>query len=171
MAVMAYNGNVPDIDPSAWVAESASVVGDVRIAAEASIWYGAVVRGDSAPIEIGASTAVEDNVTIHGKVRLGERVIVGHNAVVHGCTVGDGALIGMGATVLDGAQIGEGALVAAGSLVPQNMQLAAGHLAMGVPAKDKGPLTSAQRESFAQSPERYMAFAAGQLEQWGEAHG
>ena len=168
MAVISYNGQTPDISPEAWVADSASVIGDVRVGAETSIWHGAVVRADAHPIRIGERTAVEDNVTIHGETSIGSRVIIGHNAVVHGCTVADGALIGMSACVLDGAVIGEGALVAAGSLVPQNMEVPARHLAMGVPAQVKGPLTDAQRASFADSPENYMAYAAGQLEKHGE---
>ena len=167
MSIRAYRGMEPDISPDAWIADTATVVGDVSIEAGASVWYGAVVRGDSGPIRIGANTAVEDNATIHGAVELGADVIIGHNAIVHGCTVGDGALIGMGACVLDGAHIGAGALVAADALVSQGTEVPAESLAIGVPARVKGPLTDAQRASFADYPDRYREFADGQLERFG----
>jgi carbonic anhydrase/acetyltransferase-like protein (isoleucine patch superfamily) len=116
-----YAGRAPRLDPSAYVVARRRL-GDVVIGAESSIWFGAVVRGDIESIRIGARTNVQDNATIHvvgGKfgTRLGDGVTVGHNAVVHGCTIEDGALVGMGAIVLDGAVVGAESLIGAGALV------------------------------------------------------
>ncbi len=121
--VMGIGGREPKIDEAAFVAPTSSVIGDVTLEAGASVWYGAVVRGDVERISVGAQSNIQDNCTLHADpgfpVSIGERVSVGHNAVVHGATVGDDCLIGMGATVLNGAVIGAGSLVAAQALVPQ----------------------------------------------------
>src|SRR4029450_1720180 len=120
--IAAYAGRAPQLDPSVFVVNSATVIGDVVIGPESSIWFGAVVRGDIESIRIGARSNVQDNATLHvvgGKfgTTLGDGVTVGHNAIVHGCIVEDGALIGMVAIVLDGAVIGTESLVGAGTLV------------------------------------------------------
>ncbi|MEV6051838.1 gamma carbonic anhydrase family protein [Streptomyces sp. NPDC052107] len=140
----------PQVDPEAFVAPTASVIGDVTLHAGASVWYGAVVRGDVEKITVGAQANVQDNVTLHADpgfpVSVGERVSIGHNAVVHGATVEDDCLIGMGATVLNGAVIGAGSLVAAQALVPQGMVVPPGSLVAGVPAKVRRELTEEERQ-------------------------
>ncbi|WP_129312163.1 gamma carbonic anhydrase family protein [Streptomyces sp. L2] len=148
--VVGIGGKEPRIDPEAFVAPTASVIGDVTLGAGASVWYGAVVRGDVERIVVGADANVQDNVTLHADpgfpVSVGERVSIGHNAVVHGATVEDDCLIGMGATVLNGAVIGAGSLVAAQALVPQGMVVPAGSLVAGVPAKVRRELSREERE-------------------------
>ncbi|MFE1198315.1 gamma carbonic anhydrase family protein [Streptomyces olivaceoviridis] len=148
--IVGIGGKEPQVDPEAFVAPTASVIGDVVLLPEASVWYGAVLRGDVERITVGAQANVQDNVTLHSDagfpVTIGERVSIGHNAVVHGATVEDDCLIGMGATVLNGAVIGAGSLVAAQALVPQGMVVPAGSLVAGVPAKVKRPLTEEERE-------------------------
>lgn len=135
-----YQGRAPRIDPSAWLAPGAVVVGDVEIGPDCSIWYGVVIRGDVNQIRIGARTNIQDQSVVHvTKDRfatwIGDEVTVGHRAVVHGCHVGDGALIGIGAIVLDGAEVGEGALVGAGSVVTPGARIPARTLALGTPAR------------------------------------
>src|SRR5579859_1654371 len=122
MAVYELAGVVPVLGRDVWIAETATVIGDVVLGEQANIWFGAVVRGDYMPIRIGARTNVQDNAVVHithetAKTTIGDDVTVGHGALVHGATVGNLCLIGMGAIVLDGAVIGEGSFVAAGTLV------------------------------------------------------
>jgi len=107
----------PRIHPSAFVTEGTYVVGRVTVARRASIWFGAVLRGDFEPIRVGEDSLIEDNAVLHGRVIVGRRCVIGHGAVLHGCTVGDGAVVGVNAVVFDGARIGAGALIAAGSVV------------------------------------------------------
>ncbi|MDR6979513.1 carbonic anhydrase/acetyltransferase-like protein (isoleucine patch superfamily) [Streptomyces sp. 3330] len=148
--IVGIGGREPEIDAEAFVAPTASVIGDVTLEAGASVWYGAVVRGDVERITVRASANIQDNVTLHADpgfpVTIGERVSVGHNAVVHGATVGDDCLIGMGATVLNGAVIGAGSLVAAQALVPQGMEVPPGSLVAGVPAKVRRELSEEERQ-------------------------
>jgi carbonic anhydrase/acetyltransferase-like protein (isoleucine patch superfamily) len=148
--ITGIGGREPKIDEEAFVAPTASVIGDVTLKAGASVWYGAVVRGDVERISVGAQSNIQDNCTLHADpgfpVTIGERVSVGHNAVVHGATVGDDCLVGMGATVLNGAVIGAGSLVAAQALVPQGMQVPPGSLVAGVPAKVRRELTEEERQ-------------------------
>ncbi|MBV2356400.1 gamma carbonic anhydrase family protein [Streptomyces sp. J2-1] len=148
--VVGIGGREPRIDTDAFVAPTASVIGDVTLHAGASVWYGAVVRGDVERISVAADANVQDNVTIHADpgfpVSIGERVSIGHNAVVHGATVEDDCLIGMGATVLNGAVIGAGSLVAAQALVPQGMVVPPGSLVAGVPAKVRRELSEEERQ-------------------------
>ncbi|MET9085930.1 gamma carbonic anhydrase family protein [Streptomyces sp. NPDC004237] len=148
--IVGIGGREPRIEDEVFVAPTASVIGDVTLKAGASVWYGAVIRGDVETITVGARANVQDNVTLHADpgfpVRIGERVSIGHNAVVHGATVEDDCLIGMGATVLNGAVIGEGSLVAAQALVPQGMVVPAGSLVAGVPAKVRRELSREERE-------------------------
>ncbi|NJP52193.1 gamma carbonic anhydrase family protein [Streptomyces sp. SBST2-5] len=150
--ITGVGGREPKVDPEAFVAPTASVVGDVTLEAGASVWYGAVLRGDVESISVGAGSNVQDNCTLHADpgfpVRVGERVSIGHNAVVHGATVEDDCLIGMGATVLNGAVIGAGSLVAAQALIPQGMVVPAGSLVAGVPAKVRRELTAEEREGL-----------------------
>ncbi|MFE9420195.1 gamma carbonic anhydrase family protein [Streptomyces griseofuscus] len=148
--IVGIGGKEPRVDAGAFVAPTASVIGDVTLGAGASVWYGAVVRGDVETITVGARANVQDNVTLHADpgfpVTIGERVSIGHNAVVHGATVEDDCLIGMGATVLNGAVIGAGSLVAAQALVPQGMVVPAGSLVAGVPAKVRRELSPEEQE-------------------------
>lgn len=148
--ITGIGGREPKIDGEAFVAPTASVIGDVTLEAGASVWYGAVLRGDVERISVGARSNIQDNCTLHADpgfpVTIGERVSVGHNAVVHGATVGDDCLIGMGATVLNGAVIGAGSLVAAQALVPQGMQVPPGSLVAGVPAKVRRELTEEEKQ-------------------------
>ncbi|MEU0030153.1 gamma carbonic anhydrase family protein [Streptomyces sp. NPDC006335] len=148
--ITGIGGRDPQIHGEAFVAPTASVIGDVTLEAGASLWYGAVARGDVERISVGAQSNVQDNCTLHADpgfpVTIGERVSVGHNAVVHGATVEDDCLIGMGATVLNGAVIGAGSLVAAQALVPQGMLVPPGSLVAGVPAKVRRELTEEERQ-------------------------
>src|SRR5207237_6558037 len=141
-----FAGKTPQLCAQAWVADNATVIGDVVPGPRANIWYGAVVRGDVNLIRIGAESNIQDNSVIHVdssgfSTVVGERVTVGHRVVLHGCRIGDGALIGIGAIVMNGAEIGDGALVAAGALVPPGTKIPAGMLAIGAPARVKRPLT------------------------------
>ncbi|WP_406433231.1 gamma carbonic anhydrase family protein [Streptomyces sp. NBC_00631] len=148
--IMGIGGREPRVEADVFVAPTASVIGDVTLEAGASVWYGAVIRGDVEKITVGAQANVQDNATLHADpgfpVSVGERVSIGHNAVVHGATVEDDCLIGMGATVLNGAVIGAGSLVAAQALVPQGMVVPAGSLVAGVPAKVRRELSREERE-------------------------
>jgi carbonic anhydrase/acetyltransferase-like protein (isoleucine patch superfamily) len=137
----------------AWVADNASVSGRVTLGEDANLWYGVVVRGDDAPIRIGARTNVQDNTVIHVDPGcenvIGDDVTIGHGALVHGVRIGDHALIGMGAILLGGSVVGEGALVGAGTLVPENAEIPPWHLAVGVPARVVRPLDEAARRAEA----------------------
>ncbi|MER6424578.1 gamma carbonic anhydrase family protein [Streptomyces sp. NPDC001137] len=161
--ITGIGGREPKIDGEAFVAPTASVIGDVTLKAGASVWYGAVLRGDVERISVGAQANIQDNCTLHADpgfpVSIGERVSVGHNAVVHGATVGDDCLIGMGATVLNGAVIGAGSLVAAQALVPQGMQVPPGSLVAGVPAKVRRELSAEEREGVTLNGTLYAELA------------
>ncbi|GAA2916961.1 gamma carbonic anhydrase family protein [Streptomyces mexicanus] len=161
--ITGIGGRQPRVDEQAFVAPTATVVGDVVLGAGASVWYGAVLRGDVEKIAVGANSNVQDNCTLHADpgfpVSVGERVSIGHNAVVHGATVEDDCLIGMGATVLNGAVIGAGSLVAAQALVPQGMRVPPGSLVAGVPAKVRRELTQEEREGITLNGTMYAELA------------
>ncbi|MGW4438145.1 gamma carbonic anhydrase family protein [Streptomyces sp. NPDC004596] len=161
--IVGIAGKEPQVDAEAFVAPTASVIGDVTLRAGASVWYGAVVRGDVERITVGADANVQDNVTLHADpgfpVTVGERVSIGHNAVVHGATVEDDCLIGMGATVLNGAVIGAGSLVAAQALVPQGMVVPPGSLVAGVPAKVRRELSEEERQGVTLNGTLYAELA------------
>lgn len=146
--IIALRGRAPELHAEAWVAPNATVIGQVRLAARASVWYSATLRAEAEPIDIGAGTNIQDGVVIHVDpeypVRVGSGVSVGHNAVLHGCTVEDGALIGMGAIVLNGAVVGAGSLVAAGALVPQGVVIPPRSLVAGVPGRVRRELSDAE---------------------------
>ncbi len=154
------NNKRPTVAPTAWVADSAHLSGDVVIDDNASIWFGAVLRGDEERIAIGAETNIQDGCVLHTDegfpLTVGERVVVGHRAVLHGCTVKDGALIGIGAIVLNGAVVGEGAIVAAGALVTEGAVIPAGHLAVGVPAKVLRPVKDEEKKRIAGGADHYI---------------
>lgn len=161
--ITGIGGREPQVDPTVFVAPTATVIGGVTLGAGASIWYGAVLRGDVEAITVGAHSNVQDNCTLHADpgfpVVVGERVSVGHNSVVHGATVGNDCLIGMGATVLNGAVVGAGSLVAAQALVPQGMQVPPGSLVAGVPAKVRRELTEEERAGLTLNGTRYTELA------------
>ena len=146
-----------------YIAKNATVVGDVALGQDASIWYGAVLRGDSGKITVGDRTNIQDNCVLHEKVTLGAGCSVGHGAILHGCTVGDNCVIGMGAIILDGAVIGENCLVGAGALVTGKMNAPAGSLILGNPAQVVRPLTQAQIDYILQDAENYVNLAKEQL--------
>jgi carbonic anhydrase/acetyltransferase-like protein (isoleucine patch superfamily) len=166
--IMGIGGREPQVDAEAFVAPTASVIGGVTLGAGSSVWYGAVVRGDVESISVGASSNVQDNCTLHADpgfpVTVGERVSIGHNAVVHGATVEDDCLIGMGATVLNGAVIGAGSLVAAQALVPQGMVVPPGSLVAGVPAKVRRELTEEERQGVTLNGTMYAELAKAHRE-------
>ena len=143
-----YKGVWPKIDKDAFEAETAAVIGDVEIGKDCSIWDGAVLRGDESPIRIGEKTNVQDNCVLHcddySPMVIGENVTIGHGAIVHGATIGDNVLIGMGAIILNGAKIGDNAVIGAGAVVKENADIPAGSLAVGVPAKVVRTLTEEQ---------------------------
>lgn len=143
--IVSIDGHTPDVSKAAFVAENATVCGNVVAGEDSSIWFGAVLRAEGEPLRIGARTNIQDNVTVHidngFPVTIGNEVTVGHNAVVHGCTVKDGVLIGMGSTILNGAVIGEGSVVAAGALVLEGAVVPPRSLVAGVPAKVKKTFT------------------------------
>ncbi|MFB6857167.1 gamma carbonic anhydrase family protein [Streptomyces sp. NPDC056210] len=161
--ITGIGGKDPVLDQEAFAAPTSVVIGEVTLHAGASVWYGAVLRADCGPIVLGADSNIQDNCTVHVDpgfpVTVGERVSVGHNAVLHGCTVEDDCLVGMGATVLNGAVIGAGSLVAAQALVPQGMQVPPGSLVAGVPAKVKRPLTDEERAGITLNGTLYVELA------------
>lgn len=161
--LVTYDGTSPAVDPEAFVADGATLVGAVRLAAEASVWYSSVVRADGAPIEIGAGSNVQDGCVLHSDpdypVRVGERCTIGHRAVVHGCTVGDDCLVGMGAVLLNGVVIGAGSLVAAGSVLLEHTEVPPGSLVAGVPGKVKREVSDTERERIRSGTESYVTRA------------
>ena len=163
MPLFSFEGREPDVSPSAWIAPTATLVGDVTVEAEASIWYGAVLRADFGPIIVRRGANVQDGSVLHGGpdpvTEVGEGATVGHLCVVHGCVIGAEALIGNGATVLDGAVIGRRALVAAGATVPPGLIIPDGMLAAGVPARIVGELTPGARFWVEHNPAAYRALA------------
>jgi carbonic anhydrase/acetyltransferase-like protein (isoleucine patch superfamily) len=160
-SVLSAAGRTPAIDPSAFLAAGARVVGGVTLSEGASVWYNAVLRADGDTITVGAGSNLQDNVSVHvdpgHPVVIGENVSVGHNAVVHGCTIGDGSLIGMGAVVLSGAVIGAGCLVAGGAVVLEGSVIADGSLVAGVPGKVRRALTEDERAGILRNARVYRA--------------
>lgn len=149
----------PQVDPDAWVAPSATVVGNVSLAAEASVWYGAVIRGDAEEISIGRGSNVQDGCVLHADpgfpCHVGSGVVIGHNAVVHGCTVEDDSLIGLGAIVMNGAVIGSGSLIGAGALVPEGVVIPPRSLVLGSPGKVRRQLEDADVDRIRSGAEHY----------------
>ena len=158
-----FLANRIDADPTAWIAPNAVMVGDVAIGPDASVWYGCVLRADMEPIRIGARTTIQDLTLVHVDrdypAVIGDRVTVGHNSVIHGCTIGNDVLIGMGAVVLSGATVGDGALVAAGAVVREGFEVPPGMVAAGVPAKIRGEVTPALRRRIHDGVETYVHYS------------
>ncbi len=163
MALYELDGIAPRVAESAWVAESAEVMGNVVLGEDASIWFGAVLRGDNETLSIGAGSNVQDGSVLHSDLgqplTIGERVTVGHKVVLHGCTVGDESLIGIGAVVLNGAKIGRHCLVGAGALVTEGKEFPDGSMILGSPAKAVRQLTPEQIEGLRRSAQTYVANA------------
>jgi carbonic anhydrase/acetyltransferase-like protein (isoleucine patch superfamily) len=166
--ILPYKDLSPVISPKAFVAPNATIIGDVRIAAGANIWYGTVVRGDLAPIRIGEDTNIQDNCTIHTDVGkpaiIGDNVTVGHNAVVHGCTVEPNALIGMNAVLLSGAHVKTGTVIAAGAVVKEGAAVGPFQLLAGMPATVKKELPEEVLELLKLSVEEYLELSKDHLE-------
>lgn len=164
--ILPFNGAVPRIHATAWIAPSATIIGDVEIGPDASVFYGSVLRGDVNAIRIGARTNIQDNCVIHvdrdAPCTLGDDVTVGHLALVHGSTVGPGTLVGMKAALLSRSVIGAGSLIAAGAIVLEGQVIPPKSLAAGVPAKVKRTLDDAQSASFIPHAGRYVATAQAQ---------
>ncbi len=166
--LLPHGDRYPEIAPSAFVAPGAYVIGKVSLDEESSVWYGAVLRGDTEPIRIGARTNIQDGCVLHADpgypAIVGDDCVVGHRAVVHGCEIGAGCLIGMSATILNGAKIGEGSIVAAGALVPEGKAFPARSLIVGVPAKRVREVTEEQTEDIARGARTYIERAAAHRE-------
>lgn len=161
--IVAYEGRVPRIAPSAFVAPTATVIGDVTIGDEASIWFGAVLRGDVGRIEVGARANVQDNAVLHATDRIPtvieDEVTIGHGAVLEGCTVRRGALIGMNAVVLHEVIVGEEALVAAGSVVTDGTQIPPKTVAAGAPCRVRKPLSGSSVDWIARAARSYVGLS------------
>lgn len=162
--IYSLDGITPETDPDAWVAPGAHVMGRVRLGAGTGIWFGAVLRGDTEWIDVGAETNIQDNCVLHTDagypLMIGARCTIGHRAILHGCTIGEGSLIGMGATVLNGARIGRGCLVGADALVTEGKVIPDGSLVIGSPARVVRTLDAAAREELLHSAAHYRENAA-----------
>ena len=159
--------STPRIDPTAYVAPTAAVLGDVEIGPGASVWFHCVLRGDANAIRVGARSNIQDLVMMHGDrvvgnhpVIVGEDVTVGHGAILHGCTLGDRVLVGMGAIILNGARIGADSIVAAGALVREGMEVPAGSLVVGIPAKVRRETSAGERDRIRDTGAAYGEYSA-----------
>jgi carbonic anhydrase/acetyltransferase-like protein (isoleucine patch superfamily) len=163
MPLFAFEGREPAVSPAAWIAPTATLIGDVRVEEEASVWYGAVLRADFGPIIVRRGANIQDGSILHGGMdpvtEIGEGVTVGHLCVVHGAVIGTEALIGNGAVVLDGAVIGSRALIAAGCTVPPGMTIPAGMLAVGTPARITGEVSGGAKFWVDNNPQTYRDLA------------
>ncbi|MBP7402726.1 MAG: gamma carbonic anhydrase family protein [Clostridia bacterium] len=161
---LSYNGIQPEVASDVYVAPSATLVGDVRVGARCSIWFGACLRGDLARITLREGTNIQDNASVHCDqgipVEIGRNVTVGHNAVIHSCTIGDNVVIGMGAILLTGSSVGEGSVVAAGAVVRQGTVIPPHTMAAGIPATVKRVLTDVDSGRNQANAEAYARLAA-----------
>lgn len=161
--IYSLDGIVPEIDPSAWVAPDANLIGKVVLEAEASVWFGVTIRGDNEEIRVGRGSNVQENCVLHTDMGypllIGPDCTIGHKAMLHGCILGAGTLIGMGATILNGAKIGKGCLIGAGALVTEGKEIPDGSLVMGAPGRVVRDLDTAARERLLLSASGYRANA------------
>ena len=168
--IRAFRGVLPRLASSAYIDPSAQVIGNVTLGEAASIWCNATVRGDVSSITIGHESNIQDNAVLHADdgfpLLIGKRVTVGHSVVLHGCTIGDETLIGLGAIVLNGAKIGAGCVIAAGALVTEGMEIPAGSLVMGMPAKVRRQVTAEEKERFRLNADHYVELAHLYLEEY-----
>lgn len=167
--IIEFDGKKPKIDPTAFIAPTATLIGDVIIESDVSIWFGAVLRGDFGRIIVKKGSSVQDNVVVHVipecETVIGENVTVAHGSILHGCQVDKGAIVGMGSILQDFCLIGEEAMVAAGSVVPDSMHIPPRHLAAGVPAKVKKPIEGTSLMWVAQSALMYRELAGRYIKQ------
>ncbi|TQC44855.1 gamma carbonic anhydrase family protein [Rhodococcus sp. WS4] len=159
--ILAIESNVPVIGANSWIAPTAVVIGNATIGSDVGIWYGAVIRADTDSISIGDGTNIQDGCVLHADpgspATIGSGVSVGHNTTLHGCTIGDNVLVGMGATVMNDAQVGQDSLVAAGALVTEKMVVPPRSLVAGVPAKVRRELTDAEVDHIRENAAGYLA--------------
>ena len=160
MAVYEVDGKTPQVDSTAWIADSAQVMGHVTLGPDASVWFGCVLRGDTESMTIGEGSNIQDLTVMHADhglpLTIGKHVTVGHKVMLHGCTIGDESLIGIGAVVLNGAKIGKNCLVGAGALVTEGKEFPDGSMIIGSPAKAVRELTPEQIEGLRQSAQHYI---------------
>ena len=160
MSVYALDGTAPELADDVFIADSASVIGNVTMAAGSSVWFGAVVRGDNETIVIGARSNIQDNSVLHSDpgspLRIGEGVTLGHHVMVHGCTIGDNTLVGIGATILNGAKIGKNCIIGAHALITEGKVIPDGSMVMGAPGKVVKELTAGHIAMLAGSAEVYV---------------
>ncbi|OYT88756.1 MAG: gamma carbonic anhydrase family protein [Burkholderiales bacterium PBB3] len=160
MALYQLDTLSPSVAPTAWVADSAQVMGNVELAEDSSVWFGVVIRGDTETIRIGHGSNIQDGSVLHADIgkplTVGANVTVGHKVMLHGCTIGDGSLIGIGAIVLNGAKIGKGCIVGAGALVTEGKEFPDGSMIIGSPAKAVRELTSEQQAHLQLSALHYI---------------
>jgi carbonic anhydrase/acetyltransferase-like protein (isoleucine patch superfamily) len=163
MAIIKFGDDVPQVPASAWVADSASVIGRVELGEDANIWYGAVVRGDNDLVRLGRGTNVQENSVLHTDagivLTVGDHVTVGHQVMLHGCTIGDGSLIGIQAVILNNVRIGRNCIVGAGALVTEGKEFPDGSLIVGSPAKVVRQLDAAQIERLLWTAQHYVELA------------
>jgi carbonic anhydrase/acetyltransferase-like protein (isoleucine patch superfamily) len=164
--IIPYGGKTPKIHPTAFIAPTAVLIGDVEVGEESSIWFGAVLRGDNGPIRIGARTSVQDNAVLHvvSLTKIDDDVTIGHGAIMEECHVKRGALIGINAVLLNGSIVGEGSLVAAGSVVGERVEIPDHVLAAGVPAKVRKPIEGEAARWIATSAEEYVHLSRAYIE-------
>lgn len=164
MPLYAIDGQSPDLASSAWAAPSADLIGDVRLAERSSVWFGAVIRADNTPILVGEESNIQDGAVGHSDpgapLTIGARVTIGHQAIVHGCTISDECLIGMGARILNGAVLGAQCLVGAGALITEGKKFEAGSLIVGMPARAIRPLSDEEKAALRVSAVHYAEKAA-----------
>ncbi len=161
MVLEEFDGKKPRIDRSALIAKSATIIGDVKIGKDSSIWPGVVLRGDMHHIRIGRNVSVQDNSVMHGTANkyptiVGDNVSIGHNAIVHGCVVGSNCLIGMGSIILEGAEIGDWCIIAAGAVVLEGAKIPSNSIVVGVPAKVKAKVTKEHKQRITENWKEYV---------------
>lgn len=172
MPIRPFRGKRPQIDPTAFVADDAQVIGDVRLGPGSSVWFHVVLRGDDNYIEVGAGTNIQDGSIVHVENQvspavIGQNCVIGHNAIIHGCEIGDECLIGMGAIVLSGARLGAHCIVAAGAVVPEGKEFPARSLLMGIPAKAVRRVTDAELARIRRGARHYQELAREYREEFG----
>jgi carbonic anhydrase/acetyltransferase-like protein (isoleucine patch superfamily) len=166
MGIIPYKGRIPKLHASVFVADGAKIIGDVEIGEQSGIWFNVVIRGDVNYIHIGSRTNIQDNAVLHvttksAPLNIGSNITIGHSAVLHGCTIDDCCLIGMGALVLDRAHIHQNSMVAAGALVLEGFDVPEGMLVAGIPARVKRALTDEEKQFIRQSAANYVGYVQG----------